>query len=342
MERPKVVAEIGQGKGSVDYIAKALVAAREAGCWAGKVQLLQPETIAQPHAALYWDEHRPGIVDQRASFATVGCLDYEATTELLDIAAAVGIELVATPFDLDAVDVMARSGMRWCKIASGDITNRPLVEAAGKAFPEGVILSTGAATGAEIEEAIDWIGTPWAVLACTLAYPTEDADAELRRIPEVQRLVSRRAPGTRVGYSDHTYGSATAGLAVAAGASVLEKHFTLDRRDDSVPDNTFAVDPGAMAAYVAAADTAAKLLGIGDLCPLPAEMPARTGARRTICAARDLPAGHRINAEDLVMLRPAREGGFAPKEAHLVTGSTTVRAIGAGCAIDRTAVVSTS
>ena len=342
MERPKVVAEIGQGKGSVDYITKALVAARDAGCWAGKIQLLQPETIAQPHADLYWEEHRPGIDDQRASFATVGCLDYGLTAALVDIAADVGIELVATPFDLEAVDVMARSGMRWCKIASGDITNRPLAEAAGKAFPDGVILSTGAATATEIEEALTWIGTPWAVLACTLAYPTDAADAELSRIPQVRRLLAERSPGARVGYSDHTHAPATAGYAVAAGASVLEKHFTLDRADGSVPDNAFAVDPSAMAAYVRAADSAAELLGSGDLQPIAAEGPARVGARRAICAAHDLPTGHRINDEDLVMLRPAVAGAFAPKETHLVTGTTTVRAIGAGCVIERSAVVRTS
>jgi sialic acid synthase SpsE len=342
MERPRVVAEIGQGKGSVGYIAKALVAARRAGCWAGKVQLLQPETIAQPNAAVYWDEHRPGIEDQRASFATVGCLDYEATAELLRVAANVGIELVATPFDLDAVDAMARAGMRWCKIASGDITNHPLVEAAGKAFPSGVILSTGAATAAEIEEAIAWIGAPWAVLACTLAYPTADDDAELSRIPEVRRLVAQHAPEARVGYSDHTYASATAGYAVAAGATVLEKHFTLDPSDGSVPDNSFAVDPAAMTAYVEAADAAARLLGVGELHPIAAELPARTGARRAICAARDLPAGHCIAAEDLVMLRPAVAGSFAPKDAHRVIGATTVRAIGAGRVMEPSAVTRTS
>lgn len=342
MERPMVVAEIGQGKGNVEYVTKALVAARDAGCWAGKVQLLQPETIAQPSAALYWDERRPGIRDQRASFATVGCLDYDATAKLLEIAAAVGIELVATPFDLEAVDVMARAGMRWCKIASGDITNRPLVEAAGKAFPEGVILSTGAADDAEIEEAIAWIGTPWAVLACTLAYPTDADDAELARIPAVQRLLADRAPGAHVGYSDHTHASATAGYAVAAGARVLEKHFTLDRADGSVPDNAFAVDPVDMTAYVAAADAAARLLGSGRLRPIPVEGPARIGARRAICAAHDLPAGHRINAEDLVMLRPAVDGSFAPKDAHRVTGATTVCAIEAGNVIEPSALVRTS
>lgn len=337
-DRPRVVAEIGQGKGRTDYITRAMRCARDAGCWAAKIQLLQPELIAQPDAPVYWDEHRPEVTDQRSSFATVGCLDYGELSGLLDAARDIGIELIATPFDLGAVDVMARAGMRWCKIASGDITNRPLVEAVAKAFPDGVILSTGAASDAEIEAAVDWIGRPWAVLACTLAYPTFPEDAELARVRTLRDLMDRRADGGRIGYSDHTHASSTAGYAVAAGATVLEKHFTLDRADGSVPDNAFALDPEAMAAYVRSADEVAGLLGSGRLGSIAAEDPARVGARRSVCAARDLPAGHRIGADDLVMLRPATPEGFAPTEAHEVTGCTTSRPIAAGAPIVRSAV----
>lgn len=338
MERPKVVAEIGQGKGRTDYITRAMRCARDAGCWAAKIQLLQPETIAQPRAPVYWDERRPGITDQRASFATVGCLDYDELAGLLRAARAIGVELVATPFDIEAVDVMAAAGMRWCKIASGDITNRRLVEAVGAAFPDGVILSTGAADDREIEEAIGWIGRPWAVLACTLAYPTLPADAELARVRTLEDLLRQRATGARTGYSDHTHASSTAGYAVAAGATVLEKHFTLDRSDPSVPDNAFALDPVGMAAYVEAADRVAELLGSGRLGSIPAEEPARAGARRTVCAARDLPAGHRIRGDDLVMLRPATPGGIEPKDADQLVGCTTSRTLTAGAPIVPSAV----
>jgi N,N'-diacetyllegionaminate synthase len=338
MERPRVVAEIGQGKGRTDYITRAMQSAHDAGCWAAKIQLLQPETIAQPDAPVYWDERRPEVTDQRSSFATAGCLDYGELAGLLARARAIGIELIATPFDLEAVDVMVRAGLCWCKIASGDITNRPLVEAVGAAFPSGVILSTGAADDHEIQEAIGWVGDPWAVLACTLAYPTAPADAELARVRTLEDLLGGRARGGRIGYSDHTHASSTAGYAVAAGATVLEKHFTLDRSDGSVPDNSFALDPRGMAEYVDTANVVADLLGSGRLGSTEAEAPARLGARRSICAARDLPAGHRIDARDLVMLRPATPEGFAPKEAHRVTGCTTSRAIAAGSPIVRSAV----
>jgi N,N'-diacetyllegionaminate synthase len=339
MERPKIVAEIGQGKGRTDYIGLAMQRARAAGCWGAKIQLLQPERIAQPHAPVYWDERRPENTDQRASFAAVGCLDYGELARIVDRSEAIGIELIATPFDLEAVDVMARAGLRRCKIASGDITNRPLVEAAAKTFPDGVILSTGAADGDEIEQAIDWIGNPWAVLACTLAYPTAPNEAELARIQTLKDLLGERVATVRVGYSDHTPASSTAGYAVAAGATVLEKHFTLDRADATVPDNAFALDPEAMSEYVRTASTAADLLGSGRLVPTDAEAPARVGARRSVCAAGDLCAGHQISAEDLVMLRPATEGGFQPKDVHRVTGRTTCRLIPAGTPILRSALV---
>ena len=339
MTRPKVVAEIGQGKGRSDYVVSAMQSARAAGCWAAKIQLLQPETIAQPNAPVYWDERRPHVTDQRSSFATVGCLDYGELAGLVQTARKIDIELIATPFDLEAVDVMAEANLRWCKIASGDITNRPLIEAAAKAFRNGVILSTGAADSVEIEDAIDWIGEPWAVLACTLAYPTSPGDAELARVRTLKGLLDARTAEGQVGYSDHTHSSTTAGYAVAAGATVLEKHFTLDRSDPSVPDNSFALDPDGMAAYVRSANKVADLLGAGRLGPTRAEAPALVGARRSICAARDLPAGHRIDADDLVMLRPATPEGFAPKEAHRVTGCTARRAIPAGAPILRSAVV---
>lgn len=338
MQRPRVVAEIGQGKGRTDYITCALRSARESGCWAAKIQLLQPETIAQPGAPVYWDERRPEVTDQRSSFAAVGCLDYGELAGLLGEARTIGIEMIATPFDLDAVEVMVAAGLRWCKIASGDITNRPLVEAAGAAFPDGVILSTGAADDTEIEEAIGWIGRPWAVLACTLAYPTYPRDAELARIRTLKRLLDGRSGAGRIGYSDHTHASSTAGYAVAAGATVLEKHFTLDRSDGSVPDNAFALDPVGMADYVRSANVVADLLGSGRLGSIAAEVPARLGARRSVCAARDLPAGHRIDADDLVMLRPSTPGGFEPKDADRLTGCTTSRPIPAGAPIVRSAV----
>lgn len=332
---PRVIAEIGQGKGSVDYIIEAATHAAQAGCWGAKIQLLQPDRIAQADAAVYWDERRPEIRGQRDTFETVGCLDYFELHDIAEAAHDLGVALLATPFDLDAVEAAAKAGLEWCKIASGDITYRALIEAAAEAFPGKVIVSTGASTLAEIERATDWIAgasgrDPHALLACSLAYPTPNAKAELSRITTLARHIAAFGLDTVAGYSDHTYLWYSARAAVGAGAQVLEKHFTLNPEDRSVPDNEFALPPNHMARYVMEAHRAAEMMGTGDLTVTDAEEPARVGARRCICAMTRIRAGQRISEGLLTCLRPATPGGFEPWETDQVVGRFATADIAAG------------
>lgn len=339
---PRVVAEAGQCKGSVSYVLEAMETAKLAGCWATKIQLLQPETIAVRDAAIYWDDDRPEITGQRASFATAGCLDYDAVPDLMVEADRIGIELFASPFDFDAIEVMAKAGMRYCKIASGDLTNEPFVRAAAQAFPDGIIMALGAANETEILRTVDWIteemARPHALLACSLCYPTPFDRAELRRLNTLRRLADEEGWTFEIGYSDHTPGWESGGLAVAAGATVLEKHYTLDARDPSVPDNNFALDPVEIASYVKAANRAHAALGDGALEPTDIEAAARVGARRSICAARDIAAGEQITEADLTFLRPANAAGFEPFDADLVVGKTAGEDIAAGSVVLRSQV----
>jgi sialic acid synthase SpsE len=340
---PRVVAEAGQCKGSVAYAIEAMETAQAAGCWATKIQLLRPDTIARADAAIYWTEPRPEIVDQRTDFAATGCLDYDTVPDLMDAAADIGIELFASPFDHTAVETMAKAGMRYCKVASGDLTNRPLVTAAAEAFPEGLILATGAASVDEIARTLDWItfagARPHAVLACSLCYPTPLDRAELRRIGTLHRWAVDDGWTWEVGYSDHTPGWESGGLAVAAGATLLEKHYTLDNTDPTVPDNGFALNRTGMALYVDAAERAHQALGAGGLDPTDIEMPARTGARRSICAARRIPAGRVVTVDDITFLRPADPDGFAPSAARLVIGREVTADIAPGAVLPRTQLV---
>lgn len=334
MQMPKVVAELGQCRGSFDYAVEGLEAAHNAGCWGAKIQLLQPETIAQPAAPVYWTERRPAITDQRANFAATGCLDYGEVKALAEVADEIGIELIATPFDEDAVEAMSGAGLTYCKIASGDITNERLVWLAAQAFPGRLVVSTGASTPAEISRCLVWIDMasqhmPWALLACSLVYPTDDEHAEIGRVRTLREKLLLQQD-VLVGYSDHTRGTRSALVAVGAGAQVLEKHFTLDSSDPSVPDNAFALDRQDMAAYVVAAEHTAEMLGSGELTATTAEAPAWAGARRSICAARDLPAGHMVHAEDVIMLRPWRPDAFSGSEMLLVLDRRTSEAIPAG------------
>lgn len=332
----RVIAEIGQGKGDPGYVMAALERARTAGCWAGKVQLLRPETIAQPDAPVYWEEDRAGIDGQRATFKTAGCLDYDCLPDLVAYAEHIGIELVGTPFDLDAVEAMARAGVPWCKIASGDITNRQLIEACAAEYPPGIILSTGASTLDEIGNALEWMHPvrPFAVLACTLSYPTPDRAANLERI----RVLARMRNGWQVGYSDHTRGTDTGALAVAAGARVLEKHYTLDPTDESVPDNAFALDPNEMRAYVEQAHRADRMLGDGAFLPVAVERAALTGARRSLCARIPITAGDLITAGSVTELRPAHPDAFTPAERSDAVGTVAAVDIPEGAPILRSAV----
>lgn len=335
----RVVAEAGQGKGEFDYLARAIETAAKVGCWGVKIQLLQPDTIAQPDAPVYWDERRPEIAGQRDTFAAVGCLDYRLVTDLVEVAATAGVELLGTPFDLDAVEALRRAGTSYCKIASGDITHEPLIRMAAEAFPGGLILSAGASTAEEIDRALGWVHDasgryPEAVLACSLAYPTPWDQAELGRIVTLAR--SLPCP---IGYSDHTPGWVSARVAVGAGATVLEKHFTLDPLDPSVPDNAFALDAQQLRIYVAEANAAAEMMGTGRLVPTDVERPARAGARRSVCTIKDLGSGHRISREDLTDLRPdIGPMGFEPWQREAVIGKTTTVEIPAGAPIRRAAI----
>lgn len=331
-----VIAEAGQCKGSYDEAHDMVEAAARAGCWAMKIQLLVPDRIASPDAALYWDERRPEITDQRTSFAEVGWLPYDVgrLLELARFAHSKDIRLGASVFDLEAVSVARDARLDFVKIASGDITNRPLIEAAAAAFPGQVMLSTGASHRAEIERAVLWADARnvACVMACPLVYPSDPDVAEIGRVAALYRL---RGPlgHWEVGYSDHTCGTHAAPIAAGAGATVLEKHFTIDPWDSSVPDNAFALAPEEMGHYVTKARTAAKYLGDGHLVPTGPEEAARRGARRSICARYMVPAGHVLAPGDLDMLRPWDPAGFEPWQLPEVVGLVTTRPIPGGAAI---------
>ena len=340
----RVVAEIGQAKGDLNYVRAGIKAAAAAGCWGVKLQLLRPERIAQVDAAPYWSEARADITDQRANFERTGCLPYDADAlaPLVAEARHDGVELFASPFDAEAVTVMLWAGMRWCKIASGDITNEALVRAAAAMFPQRLILATGAATAAEIDQAVEWIyhqsGKPPAyLLACSLVYPSPDDVAEIARVATLAHR-HYRTVGTGVGYSDHTHGIISAAVAVGAGATMLEKHVTLDASDLDVPDNAFAIEPDDLELYVGMARRAAGMMGTGLLMATDAERPARAGAFRSLCAAEDLPAGHMLRSADVVALRPYRPDCFEANLRGQLVGRVLDQAVAAGCPILRRAV----
>jgi sialic acid synthase SpsE len=321
-DAPAVIAEAGMTmEGSAGRARDLVDAAADAGCWGFKVQLLKPERIAAAGAARYWSHG--AAISQREVFARARPLPYEAWAEIAGYCGLRGVEFLATPFDLQAVDVLSEIGVRFVKIASGDLTYRALIErVAAHELP--MILSTGAATHTEIRRTLSWLpnGYPVVLLACTLAYPTDLDHAMLGRIEGIRRsgLIPQDWP---VGYSDHTRSFVETPLAAAAlGARLLEKHFTLGGDPDVVPDHDLALDPARMAEYVRMARLGWQMRGGTVLAPIAAEIPAWAGARRGVYAARTIRAGQTISPDDLDYLRPADGADYEPWEDWQVIGAT--------------------
>lgn len=336
--RVNVIAEAGQCmEGDVDLACAMAMDAAAAGATHFKVQLLRPETIATETAAKYWTDDL-GTSDQRAAFTKAGLIPYDAWGPVANVCARSGIVFCATPFDLDAVDYLAGYGCRTMKIASGDITYGPLLEAVGWAAHT-VILSTGASTIEEVRDAI-WtmLGAGSirriVLLACSLAYPTDTTDAQIRRVSTLRSFVESvgaEVPQIRfeVGYSDHTTSDSTsAAIAVGAGATWLEKHYTWSQDGDNVPDHAMALDPAGLRAYCRTANLAAAMMGHGVLGVTKAEQAARIGARRSVWLARDVEAGEIVRASDMVWLRPAT--GTPAEMAAVYIGQIATRSAKAG------------
>jgi sialic acid synthase SpsE len=210
------------------------------------------------------------------------------------------------------------------KVGSGDLTNTPFLRSlAGRGRP--ILLSTGMATLEEVAEAVEAVragGNPGlALLHCVSSYPAPPEQANLLAIDTL-----RREFDLPVGYSDHTLGLAVSLGAVARGASVVEKHFTLDRRLQG-PDHALSLEPHKLAELVTGIRAVEVALGDGEKRPQPAEEENRTVVRRSLVAARNLEAGERVGPGDVAIKRPG--GGLAPSELDRVVGAELARPIAA-------------
>ena len=328
MESVFVIAEAGVNHDG--DLAKALAlcdAARAAGADAVKFQTFRAEDLVVPGApTAAYQQRQTGEQDQFALLRKLE-LTREQHERIRDHCAAIGIEFFSTPFSLAAVDLLVELGVRRIKLPSGELTHRALLEhACATGLP--VLLSTGMATMAEVEEALRWARAVRGsldgvtVLHCTSAYPAPDAALNLRAIATM-----RAALQLPIGYSDHSTGIEAALAAVSLGATVIEKHLTLDRTAPG-PDHAASLQPQEFAAMVRGIRRIAAMLGEGTKAPRPEETDAARVARRSIVAAVDIPAGATLLPSMLACRRPAT--GIAPGEWDRVLGATARCAIAAG------------
>lgn len=233
-----------------------------------------------------------------------------------------GIRFLSTGFDEQSVDRLVDLGVEYLKIPSGEITNLPfLLHVGSKGLP--VILSSGMATVDEIADAIAALqraGLPsgqLTLLHCTTAYPTPMSDVNLRAMVELRDRFR-----IAVGYSDHTLGIEVPIAAVALGATVVEKHITLDRTLPG-PDHRASLEPGELTAMVAAMRNIERALGDGRKRPAPSEIDNAVAARRSLVAATDIKAGEQFSREMLVAKRPGN--GISPMRIDEVVGRVAIR-----------------
>ena len=245
--------------------------------------------------------------------------------ELIAHCATRKIGFFSTGFDIESVDLLVRHGQNHFKIPSGEITNLPYLRHIGR-LGKSVILSTGMANLGEIEAAIDALeaaGTPRAmltVLHCTTEYPTPMAEVNLRAM-----LSIHAAFGVAVGYSDHTQGIEVAIAAVAMGATVIEKHFTLDRNLPG-PDHKASLEPAELNAMVAAIRNIEVALGDGIKRLTTSEARNRPVVRKSLVASRAIKSGALFTAENITAKRPAT--GISPMRWDEVIGQTALRDFG--------------
>lgn len=326
MERVLIIAEAGVNHNGDLNRAKELVAkAAEAGADFVKFQTFKADKIVSREAKKA-DYQAKNINDGDSSqFAMLKKLEMPEAWhyELIDYANSMGIRFLSTGFDEQSIDFLESLKPLLYKIPSGEITNKPYLQhIASKAKP--IILSTGMANLEEIAQAIavlEGMGITKAmitVLHCNTEYPTPMKDVNLKAMLHIEQVL-----GVKVGYSDHTLGIEVPIAAVALGACVIEKHFTLDRQLPG-PDHAASLEPNELKAMVSGIrNIELALSGNGIKEPSESEVKNKSIVRKSIHLKRDMRKGEVISAEDILALRPG--DGLSPMIIDSIVGKRVNR-----------------
>lgn len=308
---PLVIAEAGVNhNGSLARAKRMVHAAACAGADYVKFQAFRADELAsRSAAATTYQKKNAGVRDQLSLLRTLE-LSLDDFAALAKECRRARIGFLVTPFDTGMAASLVAMGMDRIKIPSGELTNEPMLRALAR-FRLPVILSTGMATKAEVGRALSVLRRAGAknvtLLHCTSLYPAPIEAINLRAIETM-----RRAFNVPVGYSDHSLGDHVSIAAVALGASVVEKHFTLDRALPG-PDHKASLEPAELKAMIARLREAAAALGDGTKRPAPGELAVARLVRRSWHACRDLSAGAILAKGDVVLKRPA--DGLPPRHA---------------------------
>lgn len=317
-----IIAEAGVNhNGSLELAKQLAFEAKQAGVDYVKYQTFQPANMVSKFAekAEYQKKTTDAKQSQRQMLEKL-MLTFEEFEELRDYCQQIGIGFLSTAFDLDSIDFLVKLGCDLWKIPSGEITNYPyLVEIAKKHQP--VIVSTGMCQMQEIEDTLKVLKENGAgdikLLHCTTEYPTPFWDVNLKAMQAMREYF-----GLEVGYSDHTQGIEVPVAAVAMGAMVIEKHFTLDKTMEG-PDHKASLEPAELKQMVQVIRNIEMALGSGLKEPAESEKKNISIARKSIVANKAIRKGDIFTVENITTKRPGN--GISPMRWKEVLGQTAIR-----------------
>jgi len=319
--QPYVIAELSANhNGKIETALKIIEEAHRAGADAVKLQTYRPDTITL-NASTEDFQIKGGLWDGRTLFDLYESahMPWEWHAPLFERAHELGLTIFSSPFDATAVDLLESLNAPAYKIASFEVIDLPLIKYVAST-KKPMIISTGMANAEEIEEAIEaaYEGgcKEVAILHCVSGYPAPAEDYNLRTIPD---MIKRY--GVVTGLSDHTLDNTTAIVSVAMGASIIEKHFTLDRLGGGA-DDSFSIEPAELKALCDGARTAWSALGSIDYARKSSEQ-ANAKFRRSLYFVKDLKAGEIITAADVRSVRPGY--GAPPKMIEKIIGRRVLK-----------------
>jgi N,N'-diacetyllegionaminate synthase len=320
MKKTLIIAEAGVNhNGSIELAKQLIDAASDAGVDYVKFQTFRTENLVSKLAkkADYQVRNLPDVDDMQFSMLKKLELSTGDHYELIDYCQVKGVKFFSTAFDLDSIDFLASLKLGIWKIPSGEITNYPYIKRIAQ-FKEPVILSTGMSELAEIKDAIQVLNTFGVskelitVLHCNTEYPTPMCDVNLLAMQTLHKELD-----VPTGYSDHTCGIEVPIAAVALGAVIVEKHFTLDRGMEG-PDHKASLEPHELKSMVVAIRNVEKALGTNEKIVSSSEKENRKVARKSIVAARDILEGEVFTEENITVKRPGT--GISPMRWREIIG----------------------
>lgn len=316
-----IIAEAGVNhNGSFALACKLVDAAKEAGADCIKFQTFKSENLVSRSAKkAEYQKKTTGDSSQQDMLKKLE-LSFDEFIQLKSYCEKVGICFLSTPFDFDSIEFLNSIDMPFWKIPSGEVTNLPYLLALAKTGKP-VVMSTGMCTLQEIRDAIDVLqanGTKEIkLLHCNTEYPTPFEDVNLKAMQAM-----RDEFRMEVGYSDHTKGIEVPIAAVALGATIIEKHFTLDRNMEG-PDHKASLEPQELAEMVCSIRNIEEALGSGDKTPSPSEKKNIAVARKSIVAKTKIKAGDTLTEDNVTVKRPGT--GISPMKWFEVLGTKAVK-----------------